>query len=234
MERGPSSRRESWGHRAAARGRSIDRTLAEVTIGCRPAELTQGLRIHRAVASHDCTDIGWISRANVAEHALDFRARVSQGGRSCGQRAGHHNPHLITVGRHDAVPRPGETGEIGAGEILLTDRRPTSTIDRRHAHPTVDVHSSIRSDARLGGIDTVRHPTARGTWRNRVTSGRLSRAAPTARIGRPMGRVVAGIVAATVPAPAPPPVVVITVGTPSDVAWPPGPVHPRRAPMTAP
>ena len=234
MKRRSGPCRQSRSHRLAARCRGLGRTPAEVAIGCGSAELTQSLRVHRAVAGHDRTDIGWIPRADVSENALDFGAGVSKGGRPGGQRPSHDDPHLISVCWHDPLSGSREASEVGAREVLLADRRPTPTVNRCHANPTVDVYSSFRSGARLGGIDVARHPTARSARRDRVTSGRLGGAAPATRIGRPMGRVVTGIVAATVPSPSPPPVVVIAVGTPTDIARPPGPVHPCRAPITTP
>ncbi len=233
MEWRPRSGRESRSHRSAARGRGIDRTPTEVTIGCGLAKSTQSLGTHRAVAGHDRTDISWIFRADVSENAFDFGAWISQGGRPGGQRPGHDDPHLISIGWHDPVSGPREASEVGTRKILLADRRPTSTIDRCHANLTIEVDSSFRPSARLGGIDVASHPTARGPRRNRVTSSRLRGTAAT-RMRRPVGRVIAGIVATTVPAPAPPPVVVIAVRTPSDVTGPPSPAHPRRAPISPP
>lgn len=232
MEWRSCARRQSWSHRSTARGRRLYRAPAEVAKGRGPAELTQSFRVHRAVASHHRTDIGRVSRANFAENALDFRTGVPEGRRSCGQRPGHHDPHLISVCGHDPGSRPGNAGEIWAREVLLSDCRPTSAVNRRDADATAEVNRAIRSNARLGG--TTLDPIAGGARRNRVTTRRLRVATSATRIGRPVRGVVTGVVASAVPAPSVPPVVVITVGAPADITRPPGPVHPGRAPIITP
>lgn len=174
MERRARSCRETWGHSSAVRGCGFGRPLTQFTIGCGSAESTQRFRICRAVASHDRTDIGRISRTNGSKDALDLRARISLGGGPGCQRSAHDDPHLIPIGWHHPVSGSRKAREIGACEVLLADRRPTSTVDRRHPHLTTQIDSSIRTSARLGGIDVAGHPAARCAGWNRVTSGRLS------------------------------------------------------------